>query len=146
MYKVAIIDDDRIIRKGLANTIAWEDNGFRLVGEAADGEQGLKMIEEFCPQVVVSDIRMPFMDGLQLSKIIREHMPWIKIIILSGYDEFGYAQTAKKKSACTKRFFCVMNRDTSTIPIESAILMCRFQRRLPGHNPLSSEAEAHPAS
>lgn len=94
MYKVAIVDDDRIIRKGLANTIAWEENGFRLVGEAADGEQGLKMIEEFCPQVVVSDIRMPFMDGLEMARLAKEKYPEMKIILLTGYDDFTYAKEA----------------------------------------------------
>lgn len=94
MYKVAIVDDDRIIRKGLANTIAWEDNGFMLVGEAADGEQGLKIIEEFCPQVVVSDIRMPFMDGLEMARVAKEKYPEMKIILLTGYDDFSYAKEA----------------------------------------------------
>ncbi len=94
MYKVAIIDDDRIIRKGLANTIAWEENGFLLVGEAADGEQGLKIIDEFCPQVVVSDIKMPFMDGLEMARVAKEKHPEMKIILLTGYDDFSYAKEA----------------------------------------------------
>lgn len=94
MYKVAIVDDDRIIRRGLANTIAWEENGFTLVGEAADGEQGLRIIGEFCPQVVVSDIKMPFMDGLEMARAAKEKYPDIKIILLTGYDDFSYAKEA----------------------------------------------------
>lgn len=94
MYKVAIVDDDRIIRKGLANTVAWEENDFMLVGEAADGEQGLKIIEEFCPQVVVSDIKMPFMDGLEMARVAKEKHPDMKVILLTGYDDFSYAKEA----------------------------------------------------
>jgi two-component system response regulator YesN len=66
------------------------------IGEASDGEMALPLIEETKPAVLITDIKMPFMDGLQLNKIIREHMPWVKIVILSGHNEFEYAQSAVK--------------------------------------------------
>ncbi|MBP2661860.1 MAG: two component transcriptional regulator, AraC family, partial [Firmicutes bacterium] len=79
MHRILIIDDDRIIRKGLAKTIPWEEYGFQLGGEAADGEQGLKLIEEVHPHIVISDIRMPFMDGLDMARIVKERYPMIKL-------------------------------------------------------------------
>ena len=96
MHKVVVIDDDRIIRRGLVNTIPWEQHGYQLVGEAADGEQGLKLIDEFHPQIVISDIKMPFMDGLEMSRMAKEKYPEIKIILLTGYDDFAYAREAIK--------------------------------------------------
>jgi two-component system response regulator YesN len=90
------VEDEIVAREGIRNAIDWQANGFEFCGEAPDGEIALPRIEECQPDVLITDIKMPFMDGLQLSKIIREHMPWIKIIILSGYDEFEYAQTALK--------------------------------------------------
>jgi two-component system, response regulator YesN len=96
MHKVAIVDDDRIIRRGLVNTIPWERYGYQLVGEASDGEQGLKLIDDFQPQIVISDIKMPFMDGLEMARIAKEKYPEIKLILLTGYDDFTYAQEAIK--------------------------------------------------
>lgn len=95
-YKVFLVEDEIVAREGIRNAIDWQAIGFEFCGEASDGEIALPRIEECKPDVLITDIKMPFMDGLQLSKIIREHMPWVKIIILSGYDEFEYAQTALK--------------------------------------------------
>lgn len=95
-YKVFLVEDEIVAREGIRNAIDWPAIGFEFCGEASDGELALSRIEETKPDVLITDIKMPFMDGLQLSKIIREHMPWIKIIILSGYDEFAYAQLALK--------------------------------------------------
>jgi two-component system response regulator YesN len=99
MHRILIIDDDRIIRKGLVQTIPWEEHGFQVGGEAADGEQGLQLIEEFHPQIVISDIKMPFMGGLEMARIIRERYPQIKLILLTGYNDFTYAQQAIKVRA-----------------------------------------------
>jgi len=74
--------------------VDWQANGFEFCGEAADGEMALPLLRTAQPDVLITDIKMPFMDGLQLSKIVRERMPWVKIIILSGHDEFEYAQEA----------------------------------------------------
>lgn len=96
MYKVFLVEDEIVAREGIRNTIDWQVAGFEFCGEAPDGEIALPRIEESRPDVLITDIKMPFMDGLQLSRIVREHMPWVKIIILSGHDEFQYAQTALK--------------------------------------------------
>ena len=95
-YKFFLVEDEIVAREGIRNAIDWPAIGFEFGGEASDGELALSRIEEVLPDVLITDIKMPFMDGLQLSRIVREHMPWIKIIILSGYDEFAYAQTALK--------------------------------------------------
>ncbi|WP_121611299.1 response regulator transcription factor [Mesobacillus foraminis] len=99
MYKVVIVDDDRIIRKGLATVVPWEKHGFQLVGEAADGEQGLELIERENPHIVVSDIKMPFLDGLEMAKEIRKKNNRTKIILLTGYEDFKYAHEAIKVRA-----------------------------------------------
>lgn len=99
MYKVAIVDDDRIIRKGLSSVIPWEEHGFELVGVGADGEQGLEIIKENDPHIVISDIQMPFMDGLEMTKAIKEHNPKTKVILLTGYEDFKYAHEAIKLKA-----------------------------------------------
>jgi len=95
-YKVFLVEDEIVTREGIRDNVDWVAAGFELCGEAPDGEIALPLIEESKPDVLITDIKMPFMDGLQLSKIIREHMPWVKIIILSGHDEFNYAQSAVK--------------------------------------------------
>ncbi len=95
-YKVFLVEDEIVAREGIRDNVDWGAAGFDFCGEAPDGEIALPLIEETKPDVLITDIKMPFMDGLQLSRIVREHMPWVKIIIFSGHDEFEYAQTALK--------------------------------------------------
>lgn len=93
-YKVFFVEDEIITREGIRENVDWLSSGFEFCGEAADGEMALPLLRTSQPDVLITDIKMPFMDGLQLSKIVRERMPWIKIVILSGHDEFEYAQKA----------------------------------------------------
>ncbi|MFT3890921.1 MAG: response regulator [Anaerolineales bacterium] len=93
-YKVFFVEDEIITREGIRDNVDWHASGFEFCGEATDGEMALPLLRTTQPDVLITDIKMPFMDGLQLSKIVRERMPWIKIIILSGHDEFEYAQKA----------------------------------------------------
>jgi two-component system, response regulator YesN len=95
-YKVFLVEDEIAAREGIRDNVDWRAAGFEFSGEAPDGEIALPLIEAVQPDVLVTDIKMPFMDGLQLSKIVREHLPWVKVVILSGYDEFTYAQAAVK--------------------------------------------------
>lgn len=95
-YKVFLVEDEIVAREGIRDNVDWASLGFAFCGEAPDGEVALPQIETIQPDVLITDIKMPFMDGLQLSKIIRERMPAVKIIILSGHDEFQYAQEAVK--------------------------------------------------
>lgn len=94
MYKVFLVDDEIVIREGVRNTFPWSDDGFTLCGEAPDGEIALSMVQELRPDILVTDIRMPFMDGLALCREVTRSMPWVHIVILSGYDDFAYAREA----------------------------------------------------
>lgn len=94
MYSVFVVDDEPIVLEGIRSKIDWESSGFVFAGEATDGEIALSMLHEVKPDILITDIKMPFMDGLQLSSAIKRIQPWIKIIILSGHDEFDYAKKA----------------------------------------------------
>ena len=94
MYSVFIVDDEPIVLDGIRSRIDWEANGFTFAGEAGDGEIALSMIHEIKPDILITDIKMSFMDGLQLAQEVKRTQPWIKIIILSGHDEFDYAKKA----------------------------------------------------
>ena len=91
--KVFLVDDEIVIREGIRESFPWDETPYTLVGEAPDGEMALPMIRDTNPDIVITDIKMPFMDGIELCRILRTQMPWIGIIILSGYDEFEYART-----------------------------------------------------
>jgi two-component system response regulator YesN len=94
MYKIFIVEDEIVIREGIRNNIPWESTQYIFAGEAPDGEIALSMIGEVKPDILVADIKMPFMDGLTLARIVKKSFPWIKIIILSGHDEFEFAREA----------------------------------------------------
>ena len=94
MTKVFLADDEIAIREGIRNSKIWDTSDFSLVGEASDGEMALSMIRDEQPDILITDVRMPFMDGMKLAAMIARQMPWIEIIILSGYDEFEYARKA----------------------------------------------------
>lgn len=96
MIKVFLVEDEVIIRNSIKNNIHWETHGFEFAGEASDGEMALSMILQIKPEIVITDIRMPFMDGLELSRQIKKNLPQTTIIILSGYGEFDYAKEAIK--------------------------------------------------
>lgn len=94
MKKVMLVDDEILIRENIRDCVDWEREGFIYCGDASDGEVALPMIEQLIPDILITDIKMPFMNGLELSTIVRQRMPSIKIIILSGHDEFEYARSA----------------------------------------------------
>lgn len=92
--KVFLVEDEMVIRSGIKNSIDWEKEGYIFCGEASDGELAYPMIIKEKPDILITDIRMPFMDGLELCKLVKKELPNIKILILSGYDEFDYAKEA----------------------------------------------------
>lgn len=94
--KVFLVEDEVIIRSGVKKSINWEQEGYEFVGEASDGELAYPIILKEKPDILITDIRMPFMDGLELSRLVKKELPDIKILILSGYDEFEYAKKAIK--------------------------------------------------
>jgi two-component system response regulator YesN len=91
---VLIVDDEPIVCKGLKETVPWDEWGVRVVGEAHDGEEALKLIACRDVDLVLSDIRMPGMNGLELSREVCERYPGKRIVMLSGYDDFEYARQA----------------------------------------------------
>ena len=96
MIRVFLVEDEAIIRRGIRDNINWENNGFEFVGEAGDGEYAYPLILKSEPDILITDIKMPFMDGLELSRLVKKALPQTKIIILSGYNEFDYAKEAIK--------------------------------------------------
>lgn len=94
MLRVFLVEDESIIRETLRDTVPWAQCGYSFVGEASDGEMALPLIRQSRPDVLITDIRMPFMDGLELSRQVLDEFPDMKIIIISGYDDFEYAQKA----------------------------------------------------
>jgi len=96
MYKLILAEDEEDVREGIIGQINWERYGFEIVEQAENGREAADAIDRLLPDVVVTDIQMPFMNGLQLAEWIRKYHPNTKIIILTGYDEFEYAQKAIK--------------------------------------------------
>ncbi|UKS27066.1 response regulator [Paenibacillus sp. HWE-109] len=93
-YKILLVDDERIIREAIARTVDWERLGLTLIGTAADGHQAWEQIEELRPDIVLTDIKMPRIDGLELIRRTKEHLPDTRFAVLSGYDEFDLAVRA----------------------------------------------------
>lgn len=94
MYKIVIVDDEVEVREGIKESIDWERHGFECIGDYRNGSEALEAIAELRPDLVLSDICMPFMDGIELTRQIHLNYPYIKVIILTGHDEFDYAQKA----------------------------------------------------
>lgn len=99
MYKLVIIDDEKRVREALKISIDWNKYSIEVVGEAEDGDIALDIIKEHDPDIIITDIYMARMDGLKLTQLALEIVPYAKIIILSGYDNFDDAQTALRHKA-----------------------------------------------
>lgn len=91
--KVLIVDDEILIRQGIKHYINWEQDGFKIIGEASNGEEALTLIEKDQPQIVITDMVMPVMDGEELTKIIKRDYPKIEVIILSSFGDFDYVRS-----------------------------------------------------
>lgn len=93
-FTVMLADDEKTLLMGMLQGVPWNDFGFNLVAVADNGQDALELIKEIHPDLLISDIRMPFMDGLELARILRENLVNIKIVLLSGFDDFNYAKKA----------------------------------------------------
>jgi two-component system response regulator YesN len=100
MHKLLIVDDDQIIRAGMQQSIEWEDHGIRVIGTASNGRECLEMIPECLPDIILTDIKMPFMDGIQLTEAVYRLYPQIKVVLLTAYEDFKYAQMALNYKVC----------------------------------------------
>lgn len=94
MLSVLIVDDEKLIRDGMKKLLKWEENGFFLCGEAANGREALEIAVEQMPDIVITDLRMPAMDGLSLTAELTKRVPSVEVVIITGYDEFEYAKEA----------------------------------------------------
>ena len=94
MFKIFVADDENLIREGIRDCVEAKAMEYSICGEAPDGELAIPLIQELKPDILIADVRMPFIDGLELSAVVKRTMPWVHIIILSGHDEFKYAQQA----------------------------------------------------
>jgi two-component system response regulator YesN len=92
MYKIMIVDDEEIVRRSIVNIINWNDIGFELPTQACDGVEALALALQLKPDIIIADIKMPNMDGLELASKVKELLPETQVIIFSGHDEFKYAQ------------------------------------------------------
>lgn len=99
MIKVIIVDDEFMEREGMKKTIDWEKYGCMFCGEADNGLTGMELALKVKPDLVITDIKMPGMDGISMSKNIKEKLPYCKFIIITGYDDFEYARGAVKINA-----------------------------------------------
>ena len=92
LYSVLMVDDEQEVIEVIMRKLNWEELGFTICGSAGNGAEALEMAEELQPDVVMTDIKMPYMDGLELTRRLRSLYPDIRIIIFSGFDEFEYAK------------------------------------------------------
>ena len=99
MIKALIVDDDFLVRMFLKQLINWESQGFELVGDACGGEEALELIDQFSPELIITDLSMPGMDGIELIERTRARLPDSYIIALSCHGEFEYVKEAMKQGA-----------------------------------------------
>lgn len=94
MYQIFVVEDELLIRQSIRNTIEKMQGPYVFCGEASDGEMALSMMQDLMPDILLTDIRMPFLDGFGLIRHARSMMPWLKIVIISGYGDFEFTQKA----------------------------------------------------
>ena len=90
-YTVVVADDEEEIRRSLVRRVKWEEIGFEVVGEAENGADALELVEKLEPDLLLTDIKMPFLSGIELARAVREVRPMVQIAFLSGFDDFTYA-------------------------------------------------------
>ena len=100
MYRVALVDDERLILEGLSRVVPWESLGCRVAGTASDGREGLALIRREQPDMVLTDIRMPNMDGLTMLAALHSEFPQMQMTVLTAYRDFDYAQQALTLGVC----------------------------------------------
>ena len=94
MYKLIFADDERIVREGMRKIINWEQCGFTVMGFCENGMEVLELVETDCPDVIITDIKMPVLDGIEMSRRVRQKYKDVKILFVTGFDDFSYAKSA----------------------------------------------------
>ena len=118
--KILIVEDEFLLRQGIKNLVHWEQEGFQVVGETNNGKEALQLIESLHPHLVITDIVMPIMDGIELTGIIQERYPEIKVVVLSSYSDFEYIKSAMKNGAEDYLLKPTMNPDSLLKAVQSA--------------------------
>ena len=131
MESILIVDDEPLVLEGIRSKLDWEVLGFDRVETATDGYQALRLVEQSPPSVLLTDIRMPYLDGLALCKAVRTLTPETKIIIMTGHDEFPYAQDALRLGASDFVLKPVTAEELSIIlqEVNSQLVRERSERR-----------------
>lgn len=123
MYKIILVEDEAIIRRGIKRGVKWEEQGFEIAAEAEDAEEALRLLQEMPVDVVLTDVKMPGMNGVELSRKVKEQYPQTEIVILSGFAEFEYAKAAVSFGA-----FEYMVKPVRKQEIEA--VFCRLKEKL----------------
>lgn len=111
MRRVLIVDDEVLVRIGIKHSIAWEQNGFELIGEASDGKEALEMIQKLAPDIVILDINMPVLNGIEVLRELKEQKYKGKVIVLTCFNEIEYARSAMKYGASDYVLKTTLNTD-----------------------------------
>ena len=128
-YKVILVDDEAEVIDIMEAKIRWSELGFEVVGSAKNGVKALELVEKLQPDVVLTDIRMPYMDGLELSRKLNQDYPNIYIILCTGFDEFEYAKEAVHLDI--KEYLLVYSYLSGLLlPVKLNVLMSDLQRQL----------------
>lgn len=106
MRRVLIVDDEVLVRIGIKHSIAWEQNGFELIGEASDGKEALEMIQKLAPDIVILDINMPVLNGIEVLRELKEQKYKGKVIVLTCFNEIEYARSAMKYAISSRKRLC----------------------------------------
>lgn len=136
-YKYLIVEDERLIRRNLIKKITGLNLPLALIGEAANGLEAIRIIQENCPDIVITDIIMPQCDGLELTEYLYQNYPSVKVMILSGYSDFNYAQkairfsvkdyllkptTPEALSAALQKLLITLQADSDSLQVSSSTL------------------------
>ena len=126
IFSIILADDEQQILYGMKKGIEWEKLGFRVAGVAQNGKEALELMEEVHPDLVISDIKMPFMDGLELAKHIHEDYMNTKVILFSGWDDFEYARLAISYGVSE-----YIMKPINYEEMQNLLMKMRFTERLP---------------
>ncbi|MDF2926161.1 MAG: response regulator [Paenibacillaceae bacterium] len=134
MAQILLVEDEPMFRKGLAKMIAGLAAGWEVCGEAENGVEAEQLVEEMRPDLVITDIRMPLMDGLELLKRVKERHPDVAVIVITGFQDFQYAQSALRYGAmdllvkpCSKQDICLALDKAAAVVAEKQERRCREQ-------------------
>jgi two-component system response regulator YesN len=141
-YSVLVAEDEPLIRRHIVRKLAESCPGFEVVAEAADGQEALESIAELYPDVLVTDIRMPVMDGLALIREAYYGYPDVRVVIVSGYDEFSYAKSALSFGVKDYLLKPISDDELRSVMSRLAVQLDAAEERLDGEHPSFPESSS----